>query len=82
MVRKEDNKNELLDIEVIPDQGIILSDGTRLSAKVWRPKDYTKKKYPVILEYTPLRPCAGRCLGSELTATDSSPDPYLNRPHL
>ncbi|MED5530900.1 MAG: CocE/NonD family hydrolase, partial [Pseudomonadota bacterium] len=59
MFRQENSKNELLDIEVIPDQGIILSDGTRLSAKVWRPKDYNKKKYPVILEYIPYRKTDG-----------------------
>ena len=67
MVRKEDNKNELLDIEVIPDQGIVLSDGTRLSAKVWRPKDYAKKKYPVILEYIPYRKTDGTQVRDALT---------------
>ena len=53
------NQNELLEIEIVQDQGIILSDNTRLSAKIWRPKKLTSGKYPTILEYIPYRKTDG-----------------------
>ena len=53
------NQNELLEIEIVQDQGIILSDNTRLSAKIWRPKQLTSGKYPTILEYIPYRKTDG-----------------------
>lgn len=38
-----------------PDMGIVLSDGCRLSARVWMPEDAVKKPVPAILEYIPYR---------------------------
>ncbi len=38
-----------------PDMGIVLSDGCRLSARVWMPKDATTNPVPAILEYIPYR---------------------------
>ena len=38
-----------------PDMGIVLPDGTRLSARVWMPKDATENPVPVILEHLPYR---------------------------
>ena len=46
-------KNTLRDIEELPDMGITLSDGTRLSARVWRPVDALDDPVPAILEYLP-----------------------------
>lgn len=48
-------KNTLREIEELPDLGIPLSDGCRLSARVWRPKDAPVDPVPVILEYLPYR---------------------------
>lgn len=42
-------------IEETADLGITLSDGTRLSARVWMPKDATSNPVPAILEYLPYR---------------------------
>ncbi len=38
-----------------PDMGIVLSDGCRLSARVWMPKDALQNPVPAILEYIPYR---------------------------
>ena len=38
-----------------PDMGIVLSDGCRLSARVWMPKDAAKSPVPAVLEYIPYR---------------------------
>jgi hypothetical protein len=38
-----------------PDMGIVLSDGCRLSARVWMPDDATDHPVPAILEYIPYR---------------------------
>ena len=38
-----------------PDMGIILSDGCRLSARVFLPESATKIPLPAILEYIPYR---------------------------
>ena len=38
-----------------PDMGIVLSDGCRLSARVWMPKDAGANPVPAILEYIPYR---------------------------
>lgn len=67
MISKKSNENKLLDVEIIPDQGIKLKDGTRLSAKIWRPKDLIGKKYPVILEYIPYRKTDGTHVRDALT---------------
>ena len=38
-----------------PDMGIIMPDGTRLSARVWMPEDATQNPVPAILEHLPYR---------------------------
>ena len=38
-----------------PDMGITMRDGTRLSARVWMPKDADADPVPVILEHLPYR---------------------------
>ncbi|CAM9969520.1 unnamed protein product, partial [Chrysoparadoxa australica] len=60
-------KNTLRDIEELPDLGITLSDGTRLSARVWRPTDANSDPVPVILEYLPYRKRDGTCARDALT---------------
>jgi putative CocE/NonD family hydrolase len=42
-------------ISETPDMGIVLSDGCRLSARVWMPVDATARPVPAILEYIPYR---------------------------
>ena len=37
------------------DMGVVMSDGTRLSARVWMPKDASDNPVPVILEHLPYR---------------------------
>ena len=63
--------NTLRDIEEIPDLGITLSDGCRLSARVWRPVDADDSPVPVILEYLPYRKRDGT------TARDALTHPYF-----
>lgn len=60
-------KNTLRDIEELPDLGITLTDGTRLSARVWRPVDADAEPVPVILEYLPYRKRDGTCARDALT---------------
>ena len=60
-------KNTLRDIEELPDLAIPLSDGTRLSARVWRPVDATTDPVPAILEYLPYRKRDGTCARDALT---------------
>ncbi|WP_050927570.1 CocE/NonD family hydrolase [Aestuariivita boseongensis] len=60
-------KNTLRDIEELPDLGITLSDGTRLSARVWRPVDAHDDPVPAILEYLPYRKRDGTCARDALT---------------
>ena len=38
-----------------PDMGIVMSDGCRLSARVWMPVDAAAHPVPAILEYIPYR---------------------------
>ncbi|MAY85979.1 MAG: peptidase S15 [Pseudooceanicola sp.] len=59
--------NALRDIEELPDLGITLSDGCRLSTRVWRPKDAETDPVPVILEYLPYRKRDGTCARDALT---------------
>ena len=54
-----------------PDLGICLSDGTRLSARVWMPKNAPTHPVPVILEYLPYRKRDGT------TARDALTHPYF-----
>ncbi len=65
--------NALRDIEELPDLGITLSDGTRLSARVWRPVDAGDHPVPAILEYLPYRKRDGTC------ARDALTHPYFAR---
>ena len=60
-------KTTLREIEELPDLGIRLSDGTRLSARVWRPVDAAKDPVPVIVEYLPYRKRDGTCARDALT---------------
>lgn len=59
--------NALRDITEEPDFGITLSDGCRLSARVWRPVDAVDNPVPVILEYLPYRKRDGTCARDALT---------------
>ncbi|WP_299964203.1 CocE/NonD family hydrolase [uncultured Roseobacter sp.] len=57
----------LRDIEDLPDYGITLSDGCRLSARIWRPTDAAQNPVPVILEYLPYRKRDGTAARDALT---------------
>ncbi|MEM6371882.1 MAG: CocE/NonD family hydrolase [Pseudomonadota bacterium] len=59
--------NTLRDIEEHPDLGIIMADGTRLSARMWRPVDAPDDPVPVILEHLPYRKRDGTCARDALT---------------
>ncbi len=61
------NTNTLRDIHETPDMGITLSDGCRLSARVWRPVDASENPVPVILEYLPYRKRDGTTARDALT---------------
>ncbi len=50
-----------------PDMGITLSDGTRLSARVWMPEGAASRPVPAILEYLPYRKRDGTCARDALT---------------
>lgn len=65
--------NSLREIEELPDLGIALSDGCRLSARVWRPVDAADDPVPVILEYLPYRKRDGT------TARDALTHPWFAR---
>ncbi|MBV7409003.1 MULTISPECIES: CocE/NonD family hydrolase [Roseobacteraceae] len=60
-------QNTLREIEEQPDLGITLSDGTRLSVRMWRPVDAAVDPVPVILEYLPYRKRDGTCARDALT---------------
>ena len=59
--------NTLREIEETADLGITLSDGCRLSARVWKPKDAGDDPVPAILEYLPYRKRDGTATRDELT---------------
>lgn len=61
------NTNTLREITEDPDMGITLSDGTRLSARVWMPRDAGDNPVPAILEYLPYRKRDGTCARDALT---------------
>ena len=65
--------NTLREIEELPDMAITLSDGCRLSARVWRPVDAAADPVPAILEYLPYRKRDGTC------ARDALTHPYFAR---
>ncbi|MAM26085.1 MAG: peptidase S15 [Rhodobacteraceae bacterium] len=50
-----------------PDMGITLSDGSRLSARVWMPEDAGDDPVPAILEYLPYRKRDGTVARDALT---------------
>ncbi|MGI9391428.1 MAG: CocE/NonD family hydrolase, partial [Boseongicola sp.] len=54
-----------------PDKGIIMADGTRLSARIWLPEGAEKYPVPAILEHLPYRKRDGTIARDELT------HPYL-----
>ena len=59
--------NTLREIEEEPDFGIVMSDGCRLSARLWKPKDAHDAPVPVLLEYLPYRKRDGTCARDALT---------------
>jgi uncharacterized protein len=54
-----------------PDIGILMSDGCRLSARIWMPKDAENQPVPAVLEYLPYRKRDGT------TARDCLTHPYF-----
>lgn len=64
-------ENTLLEIVDLPDEGIVLSDGCRLSARIWRPVNAEAEPVPAVLEYLPYRKRDGT------TARDALTHPYL-----
>ena len=59
--------NALREIEDIPDMGIVMPDGCRLSARVWRPVDALDNPVPAILEHLPYRKRDGTATRDALT---------------
>lgn len=59
--------NSLCDIEDLPDVGIVMPDGCRLSARVWRPVDADSNPVPAILEFLPYRKRDGTATRDALT---------------
>ena len=57
-----------------PDMGITLSDGCRLSARVWMPEDAGANPVPAVLEYIPYRKRDGT------TPRDELMHPYVAGP--
>ena len=57
----------LREIEEQPDIGIVMSDGCRLSARLWRPVDAGDDPVPAILEYLPYRKRDGTVARDALT---------------
>ncbi len=66
-------QTKLRSIIEVPDQSIVLSDGTRLSARIWRPEDSAQDPVPAILEFLPYRKRDGTC------ARDALTHPYFAR---
>lgn len=58
-------------VEETANMGIVLSDGTRLSARVWMPEGAKSNPVPAILEYLPYRKRDG------ITARDEPTHPYF-----
>ncbi len=55
------------DVTETEDLAIVLSDGTRLSARVWMPEGAPDRPVPAILEYLPYRKRDGTFMRDELT---------------
>lgn len=62
-----DKHNALRALDEDPDHPIILSDGTRLSARLWKPQDAADDPVPLILEFLPYRKRDGTCARDALT---------------
>ena len=60
-------ENNLRPVHEDPDHAIPMSDGTRLSARLWRPEDATADPVPLILEFLPYRKRDGTCARDALT---------------
>ncbi len=60
-------QTQLHTLEEDPDHGITLSDGTRLSARLWRPTGAADDPVPLILEFLPYRKRDGTCARDALT---------------
>lgn len=60
-------QDPLREIEEDPDYGIMLRDGCRLSARLWKPKDALERPVPLILEYLPYRKRDGTAARDALT---------------
>ena len=60
-----------LPVRETPDMGVTMSDGTRLSARVWMPEQASAAPVPAILEFLPYRKRDGTC------ARDALTHPYL-----
>ena len=63
----ENTHNTLRTLSEDPDCPIFLSDGTRLSARLWRPEDAEADPVPLILEFLPYRKRDGTCARDALT---------------
>ncbi|RLK11211.1 CocE/NonD family hydrolase [Ruegeria conchae] len=63
--------NALREIEEIPDMGITMPDGCRLSARIWRPIDAGEDPVPAIVEHLPYRKRDGT------TARDALSHPWF-----
>jgi len=61
------NTRLLEEIVEEPDVGIIMSDGCRLSARIWMPHNASTQPVPAILEYLPYRKRDGTIYRDELT---------------
>lgn len=59
--------NALRPLTEDPDHAIVLSDGTRLSARLWKPEDADADPVPLILEFLPYRKRDGTCARDALT---------------
>ena len=59
------------EIVEIPDEGILMPDGCRLSARIWRPQNADDIPVPAILEFLPYRKRDGT------TARDALTHPYF-----
>ena len=63
----ENTSNLPLPLVEDPDVGITLSDGCRLSARIWRPQNADAEPVPAILEYLPYRKRDGTTARDALT---------------
>ena len=63
--------DRLNDIIEMPDLGILMPDGCRLSARAWMPVNAQEKPIPAILEFLPYRKRDGT------TARDCRTHPYF-----